>query len=409
MAKSFKDYLADFYSAELFGFDSSTGQIIPQTSSVKSAVKEMLNNIFNLKLNIEDETPAGRLCEAITMAISRFCSITAMYSNQINPYYSTGQMLDAIGSLFSITRTGASPTSILVSISGAPTTLIPSGSLIEDGSGNSFRISSDVTIGDAGTANAVAICTKNGNIEVAYNTVTKIISTVPGWSAVSNIGTVSVGSDIESDESFRSRVINSRWTGVSFVESITGSILRTGFVDSVLVIDNGEPDTRYLTSDKTLLPSAPPSGKYVALNPHSICVIVHGKALSDNELNNIAEAIYKSKSAGCGYTSLSATDQGEAKGIEVQKIIKDEFSGVEYSVIFNTPSIVNFSCNVVVGKGSFRGTDSDLIESTKKALQSWTLGEAPFVDALQVGQSIYSFEAGAAISSVIPAIQVKSV
>lgn len=409
MAKTFSEYLADFGNQELFGFDSSSGQIIPQTSSIKDAIKSLLNNIFNQSLNLEDETPAGRLCEALTIAFSRFCSITAAYSNQVNPYYATGQMLDAIGSLFGVVRAGAIPTVINIVAFGRYGTYIPKGSLIEDENGNQFTIVQGFTIGAGGEASTTATCTKVGIISVTTGVSCRIISAVSGWSEARITGITQVGKDVETDEHYRSRITKSRWTGSAFVDAISAEIKRIPDVESVLVVENGSGDTQYLTSDKTIVNSEPATGKYITLLPHSVCIIVYGANLTDESLQEVASAIYETKSAGCDYTSLSSDVQGVQKGTEIVRTVSDKTSGNIYKVLFNTPNVVQFSCNVSVGRGSFLGTDEQLIQKVKDALNAWTLGEAPFVDGLSVGQSIFAFEAGAAISSVIPAIQVKNV
>jgi len=409
MAKTFKEYLEDFGSSELFGFDGQTGQMIPQTGNVLSAIKELMKDVFDQNLSIESETPAGRLCEAWAMSFARFCAVTAAYANQINPYYATGQMLDAIGSLFSITRTGASSTTIAITASGSVGTIIPAGSVIKDAAGHEFATNANMTIGAGGSISGFATCTESGNIVVDAGTVTTIVSTVAGWLAVTNTSTVTAGDIIESDEHFRNRILLSRWTGTAFVEAIRAEIERQDSVDAVVVVENGNATDMYYTDQKTFVATRPASGKYIKLAAHSICAIVYGASLTADKYATVGNAIYSTKPAGCGFTKLDSTSQGSTKGTVVTTNIADPVSGVTYPITFNTPVLVPFSCAVTVGRGSFNGTDAELIAAVKAAIQSWARGEAPFVDGLALGQSLYSFEIGAAISDVIPSIQVKNV
>lgn len=409
MAKTFKEYLEDFGSSDLFGFDSMTGQIIPQTSNVLSAIKELMNDTFDNKLNVEPETPAGVLCMAWAFTYARFCAVTAAYANQINPNYATGQMLDAVGSLFSIVRGGATPTVISVVLSGSVGTIIPDGSIISDSAGNEFAISGNITIGSGGTVSANAVCTKTGPIEVDDGTVTTIVSTVVGWLAVTNTGIVTAGTSIESDEHYRSRVKMARWIGSSFVDDIRSEIERQPNVNTVVVVENGEDSPMYYTDQNTFVYTQPQSGKYIKLNPHSICVIVYGTSISADDNQSIARAIYSTKSAGCNITKLDAATQGTAKGTVVTSIVQDEHSAAQYSISFNKPNVVSFSCNVTVGRGSYTGTDEELKIAVKEAMKAWANGTVPFVDGLKLGQSLYAFEIGAAISDVIPSIQIKNV
>lgn len=408
MAKTFKEYLEDFGSSELFGFDGHTGQLIPQTSNVLSAIKELMKDVFDQNLSIESETPAGRLCEAWAMTFARFCAVTATYANQINPYYATGQLLDAIGSLFSVTRTGATATVITCTFSGTAGTVIPSGSIIKNNAGDEFTVNTNVTIGDDGNATGFATCTEVGPKSVEIGSVTTIVSTVVGWNAVTNIGTFSAGDSIESDESYRQRILNTRWTGTAFVYAIRAEVERVSGVRSIFVVDNGYGTSKYLAySDGvlTLLDSAPLTGKYVILAPHTVLVIASG-AFSDMD---VATAIFNTKPVGCGYSTLDATAQGSAKGTVVEKYVTDEISGVSYKVVFNKPLTYTFGVNITVGKNQYRGTDAELVASVQNAVKAWAKGETPFVDGLQLGQSIYSYEIGAAVSDVVPTIQIKNV
>lgn len=409
MAKTFKEYLEDFGSSELFGFDGHTGQLIPQTSNVLSAIKELMKDVFDQNLSIEPETPAGRLCEAWAMTFARFCAVTAAYANQINPNYATGQMLDAVGSIFSIVRGGATSTVISVVLSGSVGTIIPDGSIISDSAGNEFAINGNITIGSGGTASANAVCTKSGPIEVDNGTVTTIVSTVVGWLAVTNIGIVTAGTSIESDEHYRARVKMARWTGTAFIDSIRSEIERQPNVDTVVVVENGENSAMYYNDQNTFVDTEPQSGKYIKLNPHSICVIVYGTSMSAEDNHLVAKAIYSTKSAGCNLTKLDAATQGTTKGTVVTSTVQDEHSAAQYAISFNKPNMVSFSCNVTVGRGAYVGTDEELVAAVKNAMLAWANGETPFVDGLKLGQSLYAFEIGAAISDVIPSIQVKSV
>ena len=165
----------------------------------------------------------------------------------------------------------------------------------------------------------------------------------------------------------------------------------------------------YYTDQNTFVDTEPQSGKYIKLNPHSICVIVYGTSMSAEDNNPIARAIYSTKSAGCNLTKLDAATQGTAKGSVVTSTVQDEHSAAQYSISFNKPNVVSFSCDVTVGRGSYVGTDEELIAAVKNAMLAWANGTVPFVDGLKLGQSLYAFEIGAAISDVIPSIQVKSV
>lgn len=404
MANTFTELLDDFYSSELFGFDSSTGQIIPQTSTVKANIESLMNAIFDQTLSLDAETPAGRLVEAWTMMITRFCAVTATYANQINPQYATGQMLDAIGALFSIERTGSTKTVLACSFGGKPGTRIPAGSRISNQAGDEFEVQSQLTLDSSGSATGYAVSTVSGPLDIEASSVTNILDSVVGWNYVKGEGIETAGAEMESDEHYRNRILNARWTGIGFVESIKAQIERVENVTSVVVVDNGESHDVYLWSDMTLHTEIPPEEPYLKLAANSMLAIVYGAA----EDGKIAEAIIDTKPAGCGYTSLAKDFQdGVDKGLEV-KVYKT-VEGITYPVVFNRPLLEKFGVSIEVGRNKYTGTEDALKAEIKSAIVRWALGEAPFTEGISLGQSIYSFEIGAAVSDLIPSIQIRSV
>lgn len=402
MANTFKEYLQDFGSMSLFGFDSTTGTVIPQTKDVLEAVKELFRNVFNLNINIEDETPAGRLCEAFAMMIVKFCATTAHYANQINPNYATGQVLDAIGSLFSVVRSGATRTVIYVTLHGTAGTVVPDGSIIQTKSGKRFFIQGNQTIANGGTTSCTAASESFGNVQVDVGEVTEIVSSVAGWSAVSNTGVSLVGGSMESDSSLRKRIINARWTGTAFTQAIRAAVENQRGVDTAFVVDNGNAFVAYYTEAGEIVLEQPSSGKYIALAPHSVCVIVYGLGLQEQDYSGIAQAIYSTKSAGCGFTGLD-NDHGTA----ITSSAIDPINRVSYPIVFNRPKEIHFNVHLTVKRGSYVDSDERLVSDVRNAVTQWATGETPFVDGLDLGQSLYAFEIGAAVSDVIPAIQIK--
>lgn len=407
MAKTFKEYIQDFGQSSLFSFDSTTGQIIPLTSNVLSAIKSLMNDIFDKKLNLAEESPAGRLCEAWAASVVRFCSVTADYANQINPDYATGQMLDAIGSVFNVIRAGKTVMVISISCTGIAGTSIPSGSIIKDKAGNKFETQSRIIIESNGIGLGSAISIETGLKEVKTGDVNEIVSSVVGWETVTNTGIITPYADIESDASLRSRIRKARWTGTAFVSAIISEIERVHGVTSCVCIENAEDSTTYLNSQKEIVTAKPSTGKYLTLNPHSVLII----AIGSFDQNAVANAILKTKSVGCGYTTLDAQAQGEEKGTVVKTLlsIENDSSGIMYPVYYNLPKQISFGVNIKVRKNKYSDDVFALEEKIKSAIVSWANGEVPFVDGIEIGQSIYSYEIGAAVSDVIPTIQIMDV
>ena len=404
MASSTSTAFDGVIDGSLFAFDSTTGQIIPQTERVREAIETALIDAFGTNLRVDAESPAGRLVEMWTMMVTRFCAVTALYANQLNPRYATGQMLDAIGSLFSTKRNARTPTIIKCAFSGTANTVIPQGSRISDNNGHVFTTDMRLILVE-GSAVGSATCATPGPITVANGTVTQMLDTVSGWSSVENTATLSVGEEFESDFSFRSRVINARWTGTAFIEDIIAELNRVNGMKSAFVYENNYGTTMWIDSSMALVNQQPQEGKYVKMEPHSILVLTYGSYVP----MDVARAIYATKSAGCAMTSLGAPYQGEAKGTPVTVDLTDQSSGQVYAITYNEPIIRPFKVRVLVYKGAYVGTDSELIGAVKSAVSAWAKGEYPYVDGIQMGQDISTFEIGAAISDAIPSIKIRSV
>ena len=100
----------------------------------------------------------------------------------------------------------------------------------------------------------------------------------------------------EGDESFRARILSGQSRGRGFAESIVQAISQVSGVTSAVVLNNGYAD-----------PAMSPTGEAwaVQVSPHSACICVRGGSDAD-----IAEAIRKTISLGCGMTSNDDANAG---------------------------------------------------------------------------------------------------
>lgn len=92
----------------LFTYSSEKGIIIPDTSEVKSAITLAFNQIFGMDVSTDASTPMGRFIEALTMLFVNACGVNAQNANGLNPEFSVGVWLDAIGGIFGVPRNGES-------------------------------------------------------------------------------------------------------------------------------------------------------------------------------------------------------------------------------------------------------------------------------------------------------------
>lgn len=159
-------------------------------------------------------------------------------------------------------------------------------------------------------------CINIGAIEADTGTVTSIVTTTPGWSAVNNEYPTNVGQDAESDIALRQR-----WSAAVYqrsramVESIqNGVYTNVDGVTSCLVYEN--------TSDKADDDDRP---------PHSIEVVATG-----GEPEDIAKEIWQRKPAGIDTFG------------SVSNVVFDS-QGAQHTIKFNRPQEIKIWVHVVVG------------------------------------------------------------
>ena len=136
-------------------------------------------------------------------------------------------------------------------------------------------------------------CESEGAVIASPNTLNKIITTVAGWDTVNNLQAATVGSLEESQQAFEKRRYDS--VALNSVGTTASVFSRVNQIDDVVgcyVVDN-KTNVNKIIDD-------------YLLKPHSIYVAVLG---GNNQ--EIAEAIYKSLSAGCDYngnTQITVVD-----------------------------------------------------------------------------------------------------
>ena len=285
----------------LYDFQTSTGIIVPNDTSVLLGIQKKFQEIFGTDIDLSAETPVGRLIEAFAVVVKTTLGVTAQTANQFNVNEATGIYLDAIAQVYDLKRIAGTKTKITIkcyfSDNPTGTNTIPAGSLIMSGSnGAMFKIDSAITndgsqieedtgrIYALGTATAV----KAGPIVAPPGSVNSIQSSVMGWVGVTNIGPTYTGTDIETDEAFRKRIMTSRPVGIGFNTALVSALNRLDGVYSNCVLENNTG------TDMTK--------KGVVVPPHSIYVAVDCIETQDL-MAEIAGEISRAKPIGVGMVS----------------------------------------------------------------------------------------------------------
>ena len=282
----------------LYDFQTSTGIIVPDDKSVLLGIQQKFQEIFGTDIDLSAETPVGRLIEAFSVVVKTTLGVTAQTANQFNVNEATGIYLDAIAQIYDLKRISGTKTKVTIkcyfSDNDTGTTVIPAGALVmSSANGKTFAIDSAITNTgeqieeETGRHYAVgtATATETGPIVAPAGSVNSIQTAVMGWVGVTNTSPTYTGTDIETDEAFRQRIMTSRPIGIGFETHLISALNRLDGVYSNCVLENNT-GTSIVKKD-------------VTIPPHSIFACIDCIETSDL-LMDIASEISRAKPIGVG-------------------------------------------------------------------------------------------------------------
>ena len=279
-------------------FNEKTGFSVQEPQEVREEIAQSWINAFKSDdtpdINTAPETPQGQIIDAETLAITQKDAELAFLANMFNPKTARGIWQEALAEIYFIKRKKAVNSRCYCVLTGLNGTLIEKGSKIQSSADDTYwYLLETVTINDNSSVTALFECESEGAVIASPNTLNKIITTVAGWDTVNNIQSATVGTLEESQQAFEKRRYDS--VALNSVGTIASVFSRVNQIDDVVgcyVVDN-KTNINKIIDD-------------YLLKPHSIYVAVIGGSNQD-----IAEAIYRSLSAGCDYngnTQITVVD-----------------------------------------------------------------------------------------------------
>lgn len=282
----------------MLNFNSQTGFSVSETSDIRDKVAQDWVDAFKEQgrpdLNTDPETPQGQVIDSQTAAIHQKDVELAFLAQQFNPQTASGRWQDALAKIYFINRKPAINSTCVCTLTGINGTTVTAGALIRSTYDQTlWSLNEDVTIGVDGTTTATFTCQSEGAIQAGAATLTQIVTTTPGWDAVTNSTAAEVGQLVESQAAFEARRYQS--VALNGRSTTTAVYARVAEVNNVIAA--------YVTDNKTNVNKTVDG---YTLSPHSIYVAVIG-----GDDDDIAEAIYNSVSAGCDYngnTTVNVAD-----------------------------------------------------------------------------------------------------
>lgn len=357
--------MADLELEDLFKFNETTGTIDPvDFGDVEKAAKSDVQETLGATGDIVPSTPFGRMFEWWTVFFTNVLGLNVQNANQMLVSAAAGQQLDAIAQWFQLERKPDSYSRVTVVCEGNVGTEIKAGARVRSTNGDIFESIDDAEItGEEGGLGSVKVefeALAVGPIPVTANTVNIIDTIVSGWNSCNNPDTGHIGAALETDESLRTRIQNARTVAPGFIEAI-----KNGIESAV-----ERPVTSIVIENNT---GAHLEVQGVDMEPHTILVCIDGIMKGSKDERNVAEAIFKNKPCGTGYTHpMNSKTFGEApddpSSYESKVAVTDAY-GNNYPVYFCHPIDLAIFTNIVVQNRSYTGTD--LIGDVTTAFTQW--------------------------------------
>ena len=309
--------------------------------------QSLFKTIFG-DINTDPSTPQGQIITSLTQID---LATISYLENLANAFFfgGSGDFLDKWAwNLYRVTRKQGTPSSVLIKITGRPTTDIPSDFTISDGSEN-YIIEAPTRIGENGE-----VIAKFNNIAIndfvaKANTITQIVTNVDGVERVNNNSNAIPAIFSETDAELFNRCLyfGSTATNSSF-RSILANVAQVKGVNRIAGAENVANQNKIING--------------VELTPHSICVVVDG-----GNSQEIAEAIQKSRATGCDMVG----------NIEIPLYIDKQ----KYIYRFYRPKMVAIKAKIIVSQSNSGLIRADFEKITKEAL-------ANFINNLDIAKTI---------------------
>lgn len=260
------------------------GFIAPLESAILAGILADFDAAFGGNLNLAQTTPQGQLAVSMAAVLGYGNDLFLAITNGVDPAFASGRMQDAIARIYFLERQPALSTTVQAVCSGLTGTLIFSGAKAIATDGNIYEAKATSTIPASGTVTLPFACLATGPISCPVGALSGIYQTIPGWDSVTNPAEGIPGRAQESRADFEARRAASvAINAVGMLPAIRANVLNVAGVLDAYATENNTGSSATIGG--------------VSIAAHSLYVCVSGGAPAD-----VAEAIWRKKNPGCGYT-----------------------------------------------------------------------------------------------------------
>lgn len=236
---------------------TSAGFEAKRLADVESDAAEQLGTIVDpasgesLQPEFGSDDPAMQVVHVPLEGVGLAWQAAQLIYQQFDPKAATGPSQSNLVQLNGITRQDASPSTVILQLTGTPATVIPSGQLASDVNNvNQWETLAEVELDGTGVGSVQAASLAVGPITADAGTIINIVTPYAGWTGVTNLAAATPGRNIETDTELRQRRDRSTMApAASPVESVYANLANiTGVTyarvrqnNTLLVDSNGIP------------------------------------------------------------------------------------------------------------------------------------------------------------------------
>lgn len=233
--------------------------------------------------NLDPSTPDGLKIAHDSEVFGALDETIQQAYNSKDPNKASGYDLDIISAITGTTRSQGTASTVSVFLTGVAGTPVPASTRIRSSTtGTVWSLDQTWTLDSTGSATADFTCLTLGPVEASTNTLTQIVDTVGGLTAVTNPSPATPGTNVESDSSLRvKRSTAVGRPGNNQIDSMLGELYAVTGTRRVKVYENDTNSNSVTTDNPYGLPA------------HSIAPVIDGGTDTD-----VAMAIYIKKNPG---------------------------------------------------------------------------------------------------------------
>lgn len=317
----------------------------PDYQTILNTLTGYFQQIYGSDVYLDPDSKDGQLLALWALSIHDANNATIAAYNSFSPATAQGNALSSNVKINGIAREKTTRSTVDVALVGQVGTTITNGS-VKDDNGVIWDLPASVSLNVHGQALVTAVCTVDGAILAAPNTITIMNTPTRGWQSVTNPGSAAVGQPVETDSQLRQRQQQS--VALPSRTVLSGIMGAVATLDGVARYRGYENDTDQ--TDANGLPS------------HSISLVVDG-----GDAMAIAKTLSLKKTPGAGTYGTTT------------EIVADDY-GITHPIHF------------------FRPTEEEIyVHIQLKALQGYTsaIGDrikqriVDYINALGIGETVY--------------------